>query len=492
MLIALAAAPILTPVVLLLLLRQSAVRAGMAGLAVAVLVVTLSPAYHLAAEELGRALMSGTLTTLMVSYVLLGGLLLYMVLREAGVLDVIAAAAAKAVPDEGRRALILVLGLSVFFESATGFGIGIVVAAPLFVALGYRPRDAAILALAGQCAVTWGALGIGTILGAELTGVPAARMGLLAAPMSLPLIWLCGGLALWLTGGARALGRALPELLLYGGLLVAVLGWVSLWLGVEVAGMIGGLAVTATGLLVSRLAGAGAGAGDGPPVFDRALARATAPFALLLAFLLITRLAPPLSRWLLETAVFEVPAVGFTLPLIYHPGFWLVVTALLSIALLGVSRARLVAATGATTRQWLIATLAVAGFLCFSQVMFAAGMTAALAEAVAESAGQFYVILLPFVGGLGGFLTASNAGSNAMFAQFQSAMSERLGLPTDVVAAAQNAAGANTTLASPGRVVLAAAVTDMTGREGELMRPVLVLAGAGLLALSVILWVWIG
>lgn len=61
-----------------------------------------------------------------------------------------AEALAEAVPDPARRALILVLGLSVFFESATGFGIGIVVAAPLFVALGYRPRDAALLALAGQ------------------------------------------------------------------------------------------------------------------------------------------------------------------------------------------------------------------------------------------------------------------------------------------------------------------------------------------------------
>ena len=202
--ILLAAAPILISVVSILALRQSALRAGAAGLAVALLVVLLAPAYRLAPGELGRALLSGGLTTLMVSYVLFGGLLVYTVLREAGALNALAEAVAEAVPDPARRVLILVLGLSVFFESATGFGIGIVVAAPLFVALGYRPRDAALLALAGQCAVTWGALAIGTTLGAELTGVPAQRLGVLAAPLSLPLILLCGGAALWLTGGAAA------------------------------------------------------------------------------------------------------------------------------------------------------------------------------------------------------------------------------------------------------------------------------------------------
>ena len=65
-------------------------------------------------------------------------------------------------------------------------------------------------------------------------------------------------------------------------------------------------------------------------------------------------------------------------------------------------------------------------------------------------------------------------------------------LPEDVVIAAQNAAGANTTLASPGRVVLAAAVTGLAGREGTLMRPALALAAGGLIGLAGVLWVWIG
>ena len=84
--ILLAAAPILISIVSILALRQSALRAGAAGLATALLVVLLAPAYRLAPGELGRALLSGGLTTLLVSYVLFGGLLVYTVLREAGAL----------------------------------------------------------------------------------------------------------------------------------------------------------------------------------------------------------------------------------------------------------------------------------------------------------------------------------------------------------------------------------------------------------------------
>ena len=70
-------------------------------------------------------------------------------------------------------------------------------------------------AVRATSAVTWGALAIGTTLGAELTGVPAQRPGVLAAPLSLPLILLCGGAALWLTGGAAALRRAWAEMVFY-------------------------------------------------------------------------------------------------------------------------------------------------------------------------------------------------------------------------------------------------------------------------------------
>jgi len=125
-----------------------------------------------------------------------------------------------------------------------------------------------------------------------------------------------------------------------------------------------------------------------------------------------------------------------------------------------------------------------------AQVMFDAGMVTRLAEDVTAALADDYVLLAPFIGALGGFLTASNAGANAMFMQFQASSAQVLGLPLEKIAAAQNAAAANATLASPGRVVLAAVVTQSSGREDHFMRRGLILVLAATAFMSFLL-AWI-
>jgi len=483
-----AAAPILVSVIMLLLLRQSGVRAGIAGLFAALLIVVSVDRFMLSSEAVGLALLTGGLTTLLVAYVLFGGLVLFRLLEAGGALATIAETLSIALPDPERRALTLVLGISVFFESATGFGIGIVVSAPLFMALGFRPVHAAILALAGQCAVPWGALGIGTMLGAELTGVSADRIGYIGAPMNAPLILVCGGVALYLSGGLRAVWRRFPELLAHTVLLTATLAAVSRAAGVEIAGIAGGLAVTGAGLGVSRLVYGKSPSGE--KTMARPFFRAALPFATLLLTLLITRLVPGMREAAMASLVLEFPAAGFRMSALYHPGFWMLVAGGVAALSLRLEARRIAIALRAAAGQWVWAASAVAGYICFSQVMFMSGMTTFLATAIAGAVGSAYLAMAPFVGGLGGFLTASNAGSNAMFAQFQLAIGDRLGVSRDIIVAAQNAGGANTNMASPGRVVLAAAVTGQTGNEGRLMRPMLAISVAGLVLLAAGLLVW--
>ncbi|MBI3453289.1 MAG: L-lactate permease [Rhodospirillales bacterium] len=479
-----AASPIILSTVLIVLFRQPALRGGMVGMVLAIAISLALPAFLMPAAALAGALGKGLLITANVSYVLLGGVALSQVLRGSGALDVIARTLTDAIPDPGRRTLVLVLGLSVFFESATGFGIGIIVAAPVFLALGLPARQAGFLALLGQCAVPWGALGIGTTLGSELTGVPEATLGVLAAPLTAPLVVLCGGIALWIIGGWNTLRRRWFDLLALSALLLGTLAIGSRLVGIELAGTIAGLIVAAVGWAFGGKARISSSAA-------RRLAHASAPLILLLVTLLVTRLTPPLRDWLLAHAIVDVPSLGFRLSILYHPGFWMLASAAAIAPFASFPAATWAIQIQSGLRQWMIATLAVAGFLCMSQVMFAAGMTAQIATFVVGATGSSYILLLPFIGGVGGFLTASNAGSNALFAQLQITAADALGMPHDLTAAAQNAAGANTTLASPGRVVLAATSVGLLGRESELMRPVLIVAGIGLAAMSAILWLWI-
>ncbi|MDF2096438.1 L-lactate permease [Aquibaculum arenosum] len=491
----LAASPVLLSAGALLFARQSATRAGLLGLLTAIVLALALAQFRLMPAALLDAVLRGALTTLVVAYVLLGGVLLYQVMRAGGALETLSAAVARAIPDPAHRLFTLVLGVSVFFESATGFGIGIVVCAPLFLALGFTPLRAAFLALLGQCAVPWGALAIGTILGSQLSGVPASVLGTLGVLLSWPFILLCGALAMVVAGQWRPLPKRALQLLAYAALLCAVLWLASLWVGVELAGILAGLAVTLLGLLSGRRAPVARRDSATQPEERRpqgALARALLPVSVLLLGLLLTRLWPALRELSSGLLVFEVERLGFALPLLHHPGFWMLLGAITGVFALSLSGSEVVRLSGQALRQWAVATLAVAGFLCMAQVMFDAGMIAALAERIAAALGANMLLLMPFIGALGGFLTASNAGANAMFMQFQVTSAQALAFPSDAVAAAQNAAAANATLASPGRVVLAATVTQCTGQEGRLLRWALPVVLAGTLPMPLILMWLIG
>ena len=475
-----AAAPLILATLAILVARQSAMRAGGLGLAVSMLIAATVPEFSLKSGGIAAAVIDGLLTTATVAYVLLGGVTLYWVLRAGGALERLGKAAADAIPNPAQRVLVLVLGVSVFFESATGFGVGIIVTVPLLIALGYPPARAALIALLGQCAVPWGALAIGTVLGADLSGLPAGETAMTAVWLSLPFILLCAFATLRFAGESLTSVSNILSAIAYSALLAATLWASSAWISVELAGCIAGLAVTLVGLVLARIRSKARTDGNG-------LLAAALPLFVLMATLSLPRLVPAVGAFTSSLLRIDVPAYDFTLSIIHHPGFWMLLAALAGILCLRIPAPEVRQLVPQALKQWSIASLSVAGFICFGHVMLHAGMTDRLAETVAAGAGAAYLFAVPAVGGLGGFLTASNAGSNALFMAFQSTVAGRLALDPIVVAAAQNAAGANITLASPGRIVLAASVSGLAGQENQLMRPALALGIIGLLLMLPVL-----
>ena len=144
--------PLLASVVAIALFRQSALRAGVIGLVLTIAIILAWSDFQLDLDASVLSVSTGLFSTLNISYILLGGVFLYRVLERGGALQAIANSLINTIDDPVHRLLALVFGLSVFFESATGFGVGIVVVAPLYIALGYKPMQAAVLALLGQCA----------------------------------------------------------------------------------------------------------------------------------------------------------------------------------------------------------------------------------------------------------------------------------------------------------------------------------------------------
>ena len=130
--------------------------------------------------------------------------------------------------------------------------------------------------------------------------------------------------------------------------------------------------------------------------------------------------------------------------------------------------------------------VAIACFLVAAQLMRAAGMTTALGEAAA-GLGAGYAWVAPGLGALGGWLTGSNAGSNAMFARLHYEAALRTGLSPEWVLGAQNAAASHATMVSPARTILAATAAGLPGAEGRLLRQIGPLVCAAVLAITLLL-----
>ncbi len=507
--LALGASPLALALMLLIGRRLPGWRAGVAAWCLAFLVAAAPGPYHLAPAELLAASLRGLLLAVVVAYVLFAGLLLYDIVERAGAIRAIAGAIAGTSHDPARQALLVAGGLSPFFESVSGFGLAVVVVGPLLVALGFPQRRATLLALLGQNAVPWGAMAIGTLVGAELSGLSASRMGVGSAWLNLPLAFFYNTVAVAVAAGPRAVPKRLPDILtgaaaLGGGVLLVSAT------SVELAGIAGGVAATAMQLALAHLAErrlpaasatpsatplahpCAVAAGPSPRPGVPSLARSVIPYAVLLAGLLASRLVGPLHAWLDHNLVLAAPSYGFRLPLLYSPAFFLLVASVAGYAVFRPSATETGRVLGATCRQWWPAACAAGAFIALSAVMYTAGMTPRLAATAGALAGVAFAPISPLVGGLGGLMTGSNTGGNAMFVQFQVETARRAALPPDVFAYANNVAAANATMASPSRVVLAASVTGERNQEGMILRAILPAVAGALVLIAVHVTLWTG
>src|SRR5699024_8584552 len=93
---------------------------------------------------------------------------------------------------QGRDQLTIIVliayGVTPFMESVTGFGLGVVITAPLLIHLGLTPARAVTTGLLGLVLVPWGSLAPGTLVAADLGDVGFTELGVWSAVLSLPVL----------------------------------------------------------------------------------------------------------------------------------------------------------------------------------------------------------------------------------------------------------------------------------------------------------------
>lgn len=468
--------PVLFTLICLVGFKLSSVKTAGLSYILSVLIAAIHWKFYISAKSITLASVRGLLLALIVIYVLVFGLFLYHVLREGRVMDVFSSLIARYAQTPVQQALLISAALGPFLEATTGFGIGIVIAAPLYLAMGFEPSKATILSLLTQSAVPWGALAVGTVLNAELSNVSLKALGVGSALFTIPLYLIYTIAVVCIAGGWRAVWRnALTILFLWASLSVST--WAAnAYVSPPLAGVLAGFVTASLLLIYFRITSlrinptikqTAAAKGDNA---DLPLWKSVLPYGFLIVFSLVANLWPPAYRWLHTVLVWRVPSFQFQLELLYSPGFALLMSSILGIVMYRLSWDQIRDCALRTLKQVYPAAISTVGFVAMSTVMQQARMTDFFSHNLALWVGSGFLIVSPIIGGLGGLITGSNSASNAMFAPFQSTMAHELHQSPLLYAVTQNVAASNLTMESPSRIALAASVTKLAGREGTLTR----------------------
>lgn len=450
-----AALPIVLTLALLVVPAPAWVAPG-AGLVAALLAGLLW--FRTAPAELAGAFGAGMGTLVEVLGIIAGGILLSRVMDRGGAQQRIAAWLSAGGGPTVSSALLMVSGVVPFLESVTGFGVSVMIGLPLLLSLGFTPVRAATLALLGLAVAPWGSMAPGTLLGSGIAGVSLLDLGLASGVFNVLAFAGSGAVAAVVAGRggaelARSAGNAargndpertgstgLPRSAyavwivtgLVSGLALAglVLG-ANLLLGTAVAGAVGSLLMSALWALVisrGRL---------GPTPW-----RALTPY---LVLLIGTITGQMVERFLLPNALGAV---------IGSPALWSTVGALSGIVVLSLDRDHRGRLPRETWRMWRGTAVPTGLYLLLGYAVSGGGLAQSLAGAL-TALGAGYLFLVPWIGGLGGYITASNTGANSMFGGTQTASAHALGVDPLWVMASQNAAAGLGTLTSPARIELA-------------------------------------
>lgn len=433
--------PLLLVIGLLASGRTTALTAGSLGLAATLLVAIAW--VRLPADRLAHETGVGLWLSWLVVSIIASGMYFHLCTQTRGVSQ--PAAIGNATPQRLWSACFL---LAPFAESVTGFGVGYIVALGALQRLGVHGITALMLGLFSQSLVPWGALAVGTTVGASLASMPVNQLGLYTALLQGPIhaLYLLIYWRILAGAGIRVpLVRKLDDLL-WTVLLIALLALANAYTEVEIAG------AGPTALLLAIRYWR-----DERPSLARAVQalRAHAPYVALTLVLCATRLLGPLRDALRPLWVWQPFNDQPAFAPLYAAGFWLLVVGTLTVWRHGADLAPVFRQT--LRGAWRSCGVTVS-FLVMAQLYVGAGLAAQLASALQALAGDAAVGGIPLFSAVSGFLTGSGAASNAMLMPMVTALANGVGVSVALLAAVQNSVCTNLSMLSPIRVSMGVGV----------------------------------
>jgi lactate permease len=476
----------------------------------------------------------GIVTTLEILYIVFGAILLLNILQESGAIIKIRQRLLDVSRDPRIQVILIAWLFGSFIEGASGFGSTALLCVPILVAIGFPAMAAVIAAVIIQpTSSAFGAVGTPIIIGmySGLEGSEAVEQKLAQLGMSLSDYLIDVSVKLGLIQGM--IGVFIPLLLVL--FMTAFFGDRRDWKeGLPAAGfaLFAGLAFSIPYMLTAVLIGpefpslVGGVVGmiiiipaakrgfltpkqpwDFPDraqwsavwsgTFNRVISdtlpvgmsslKAWTPYLLLGLLLILSRVNfLPIRQWLQSFQINFLNILGTEVSIatqpLYLPATMFIVVVIITYFLYQIQVGQLKRAIAGAAKKLWATTLAIGAAVPMAKVFINSGvngsglasMPLTLADGVARLLGDFWSFFAPVIGMMGTFVSGSATVSNIMFSLFQFGVAEQVETSASLILALQCVGASAGNMIAIANIVPAVTTVGLVGREGIILRKMLV------------------
>lgn len=473
--------PILVVFILIFVFHKSALQTGILGLIITIFISLIY--FNKSMLVTYNAIIKGFLISMIAAYVVYFGILLFHLMKKSNKIEDMGEIISNCTSDKIAQLLMIVIGLSPLIESTSGFGTAFLIVTPIIVSIGISPVKSVLIGLVSLLSVPWGALATGTIIGSQLSNISSNIIGIGSAIIIFPTYLYFLLVIVYIAYGFSGILKGWKSIILFA-ISFGIVNLVSnIFISVELAGVISAFAILIIGVLNLILK-------KDFHVKKAELFKCMSPYIILTFLIFVTRLIPGVKRFLNHYLEINIPKYNFQLPLLYSPGFWLFITVVATIYIFKINKNKVWASVKETTKQWGPFLFSTTCFVAIAQLMVLSGMTKIIATTIGNTFNDYFIFISPILGGIGGFLTASNTGANAMFINLQTQIGHKTGLSPELLAYSQNVSASHATMASPSRVMLGTEMYSIQNKENKLLMNITLIVSVALIIISLILYLY--
>jgi lactate permease len=504
-----AAIPVVT---LLVLIASGKVKAHIAAIIavvltnlIAIFVFTMPAGMSIRASVLG--IVSGFFP---IGWIVLNVIFLYRITVITGKFELLKRAVGGVTEDRRLQLLLIAFSFGAFFEGASGFGTPVAITGSVLIGLGFSPLAASGLSLIANTApVAYGALGTPIQGLASVTGLDPYILGAMVGRQLPVFSLLVPFWVVWAFAGWKGMKDIWPAILVTGVSFAVpqfvISNYINPWI-VDI-----GASLISMGCLIlflkvwqprqlwlsPALRGHDESAAtmtapkpmDKTPLTQAELWGALLPWIIVCVVMLIwgnqafktwanaiftwnypvpelhnmiNKVPPVAAKPTPEGAVFGFTYLSFT-------GTGMLIAAIISGFLVGLSPIKLISEYGRTIRVCAISLITISAMLAIGTLTRLSGVDATLGLAFAAT-GVLYPFFGTLLGWLGVALTGSDTASNVLFGNLQKITSEQLGLSSILMGAANSSGGVMGKMIDAQSIVVASTATNWYGHEGTILR----------------------